>query len=113
MIAGGLHAYHLGAVVRGLRFEHVGDGNQTDVETLLHLFELALDRSLGGFRGIEKILGAQHVQIGDHCANDEILLGRLVVPLCAFHARQASCGNRTMLPDRTPAGAVAPARSAR
>ena len=81
LVARRLDAVHHGVVELGLRVEHVGDRDEADVETLLHLLELSPDGFLGGLRGLQGGLAAQHVEIRIRNAGDELLGCRREVPL--------------------------------
>ena len=70
-----LDAVDDGTVVDRLGFQNIGDGDQTHVEALLYLFELPVDGGFPRHGGIQKVLGAQHIEIGLHDAHDQALPG--------------------------------------
>ena len=64
-----------GQVIARLRFLHVGDGGQADVEAALGQFELALHSGLLGPRQAKVIGGRQHAEICVGDAQQQRLLG--------------------------------------
>ncbi len=65
-----------GLIISGLRFLHVGDGDQADLEALFGLFELTGDGLPVSVPGDEHIFRGQHAEITLSNANDQVLLRR-------------------------------------
>ncbi|MCY1518056.1 hypothetical protein D9M68_527620 [compost metagenome] len=63
-------------VVAGLGFEHVGLVGEADVEALVGLVELALERRFLGLGRGQVVLGAQHGEVVFGGLQDQVLLGR-------------------------------------
>jgi len=72
VIAIRLDPTHHRGIVRSRRFEHVGNRDQADIETLLHLLQLSFDRLLFGAGGFNARLRPKHVEIGGGDPNDQV-----------------------------------------
>ena len=68
------HAVSDGRVVGRLGVEHVGHGNQSDLEALSNLIELGFERIFLSARSRKIGAGAQNAEVGPDHANDEVLL---------------------------------------
>ncbi len=66
-------------IIGGLGLLHIGDGDQTDLEPLFRLLQLARDCLLGALFGIQKILRREHVEIALGDPNQQVLLGRFKI----------------------------------
>ena len=73
----GLDHLCLGAVEARLGFLHVGDRDQTDLETSLCLLELALDGIALGVGEVDVVAGGENVEIGAGHAQHQVLPGGL------------------------------------
>ena len=81
LVALGLDPIDDNVVELGLGIEHIGDRHEAHVEALLHLFELSAHSLFGRYRGLQGRLAAQYVEIGLGNARNELLRGRLEIPL--------------------------------
>ena len=68
------HAVSDGRVVGRLGVEHVGHGDQSDLEALSNLIELGFERIFLSARSRKIGAGAQNAEVGPDHANDEVLL---------------------------------------
>ena len=81
--------------MRGARFLHVGDRDQADLEALLRLLELTVDRLQRRVGGRQRILGREHVEIGLRDAHQQVLLRSTIV---RFRERDLRIGTPELLP---------------
>ena len=68
-----------GLIVRGARFLNVGDGDQTDLEALVRLLELARERFERRLRGVDGVLRGEHVEVALRGPQNQVLLRGLVI----------------------------------
>ncbi len=61
-----------------LASSHVGDGDESDLEALVGLIELAGDRLEGCLIGVQSVDRGQHVEVGLRDPQDQLLLGGLI-----------------------------------
>ena len=66
-------------IVRSARFLNVSDGNQTDLEALVRLLELARERFERRCRRVDGVLSGEHVEVALRRPQDQVLLRSLVV----------------------------------
>ena len=72
-------------IVARLRFVHPGDGDESHLEALLGLFQLARRGLLVGLHEGEGLLGGEHVEIGLGDPQHQVLLLRAVDRGCLLH----------------------------
>ena len=66
-------------IVGGLGFLDIGDRDQAHFKALLGLLELAAERVVGRLGGGQRVLRRQHVEVALRRAQDQVLLGGLIV----------------------------------
>ena len=84
--------------MRSLGFLHVRDGDETDLEALLRLLELARDGFQRRLSGVKGVAGGQHAEVGLRRTQHQLLLCRVVIRFGLRYLRVGLLQGRPVIP---------------